>query len=150
MLAAAAGLALLELTLETAGLFEAPPVLEATPVFVAPVLLTLPAAGFAVAAASVEDAVASPFAEPAVMMTGRKEISPPLKVVLTTLGTVSISSVMEDCISFAPVCEAVQVALVDPSRMQSTVAVTGSKVYVTRAVQGPCVRVNALGPIWQP
>ena len=102
--------------------------LTAAPVFVAAVLLTFPAAGFAVAPASVADADVSPFAAPAVIVTGVKDRESLPRVVVMTLGTLSIDSVIEDSMSFAPVCEAVQVALVVPWRMQSIVAVMTSIV----------------------
>ena len=128
VLVAEAGLAPLALVLVPVGWLEAAPVLTAAPVFVAAVLLTFPAAGFAVAPASVADADVSPFAAPAVIVTGTKEMESLPRVVLMTLGTLSTYSVIEDSLSFAPVCEAVQIALVVPWRMQSMVAVMASKV----------------------
>ena len=137
VLAAAAGLVLL---LVSAGLFEDPLVLAAAPVFVAPVLLTLPAAGFAVAPASVEeveDSETSSSAAPAVIVTGRNVTSVRPWVMVMTLGTVSMGSVSVDRWSLAPVCEAVQIALVVPSSLQLMVAIISSTVYGRITVEGP-------------
>lgn len=115
---AEAGFAVLALVLASVAL------VETAPVFVAAVLLVFPAAGFAVASAFVAEAEAPFLIAPAVIVTGRNSTIDPPSVVVKAVGMLSmesVKSVIVEMRSLASGWDAVQVALVVPSRTQSSV-----------------------------